>query len=109
MQKDVAEQIGTHVQTVCNWEMGKTSPALPWLPSIIGFLGYDPRLVPDDIGQRLRHHRQGKGVSQKELAGELCVDPGTLARWERGLRKPNREHLKRVQGELEASDSDREY
>ena len=43
LQRDVAERIGTHVQTVCNWELGETSPALPRLPGVIGFLGYERR------------------------------------------------------------------
>jgi transcriptional regulator with XRE-family HTH domain len=29
-------------------------------------------------------------MSQKELAAELDVDPGTLARWERGERETDR-------------------
>ena len=100
LQKDVAQQIGTHVQTVCNWEMGETSPALPWLPGVFGFLGYDPRPVPDDIGQRLRRHRQAQGVSQAELARQLKVDPGTLAMWEKGRRQPKGEFRMRAEAAL---------
>lgn len=84
LQKDMAEQIVTHTQTVTNWETDRTHPALPWLRGILQFLGHDPRPIPDDIGARLRHHRLGIGRSQAELAGELGVDPGTLSRWERG-------------------------
>jgi len=96
LQKDVAGLLGTHSQTVCNWEIENTSPALRWLPGIIQFLGYDPRPAPEDVGQQLRHYRQGQGVSQTDLARELRVDPGTLARWEMGCRKPRGMRLRRV-------------
>ena len=92
----MAEQIGTHVQTVCNWEMGETFPALAWLPGIIGFLGYDPRPLPEAFSGRLKHHRVGLGMSQESFARRLGVDPGTLGRWESGRRQPQGEHATRV-------------
>lgn len=100
LQKDVAEKIGTHVQTVCNWERSDTSPALSWLPGIIRFLGYDPRPMPQEIGQRLRHHRQRRGQSQKELAAVLGIDPSILSWWERGEREPTGELRNRVDNVL---------
>jgi DNA-binding transcriptional regulator YiaG len=100
LQKDVAEQIGTHVQTVRNWEMGETSPALPWWPGIIGFLGYDPRPVPVDFAARLIHHRVGLGLSQVTFARLLGVDPGTLRSWESGRRRPQGEYVTRLNAAL---------
>lgn len=100
LQKNVASQIGTHTQTVCNWEIGDTSPALPWLPGIIRFLGYDPRPVPVTMADRLKHYRTGLGVSRKAMAKRLGVDPGTLCKWERGICEPKKEFLRRVQAEI---------
>lgn len=105
LQKDVAEQIGTHVQTVRNWEMGETSPALPWLPGIIGFLGYDPRPLPEAFSERLKHHRVGLGMSQESFARRLGVDPGTLGRWESARRRPQGEHATRVNAAFKARKS----
>jgi transcriptional regulator with XRE-family HTH domain len=35
-------------------------------------------------------------MSQKEAAGQIGVDPGTLARWEQGEREPESGHLDNV-------------
>ena len=40
--------------------------------------------------------RTSLGMSQKEAAGEVGVDPATLARWERGEREPAGAMLDRV-------------
>ena len=40
--------------------------------------------------------RTSQGLSQKEAAGRIGVDHGTLARWERGEREPSGEFLLRV-------------
>jgi transcriptional regulator with XRE-family HTH domain len=42
------------------------------------------------------------GRSQKEAAWEIGVDPGTLARWERGKREPIGGFLARVKAFLTA-------
>jgi len=44
----------------------------------------------------LVRRRTGLGVSQKESAHRIGVDPGTLARWERGEREPAGAFLVRV-------------
>ena len=66
----------------------------------MGFLGYDPRPVPDGLGQVLFHLRQGRGQSQADLAAELGIDPGTLARWERMAAQPTGNLLNRVRQQL---------
>jgi transcriptional regulator with XRE-family HTH domain len=43
-QRQVAEAIGVHPLTVTNWEINATTPPTPYLPAILGFLGYDPLL-----------------------------------------------------------------
>lgn len=74
--------------TITNWELGHTTPALCWMPNIIQFLGCDPQPQPATVGQALKRHRQVRGMSQRELAGRMGVDQGTLGRWERGIRVP---------------------
>ena len=58
------------------------------MPAIIRFLGYNPLPRPSAIGEQLVWRRTSLGISQKALAARLEVDPTTLARWERGERKP---------------------
>jgi DNA-binding transcriptional regulator YiaG len=96
MQAEVAKRIGVCEDSIHHWEVGDTAPALQWIPGIIRFLDYDPRPVPSHIGARLRHWREGQGVSQFTLARTLGVDPGTLARWEKRERYPTGQRLGRV-------------
>jgi DNA-binding transcriptional regulator YiaG len=35
------------------------------------------------------NHRKAMGMTQKEFARQIGVDPSTLARWERGEREPS--------------------
>jgi len=44
--------------------------------------GYKP------LAEQLARQRTSQGLSQKESARELGVDPGTLAKWEQGKRAP---------------------
>lgn len=47
LQKDVAADLGTDTATVVNWELGKTQPALAFVPGIIRWVGYDPKARAD--------------------------------------------------------------
>ena len=97
LQGEAAERIGVDTSTVTNWELGHATPALRWLPAIIQFLGYDPQPHPETVGQALKRHRHGHGISQKQLAWRLRVDPSTLARWEREERVPTGQFVQRVE------------
>lgn len=96
LQMDVAARIGVREDSIHHCEVGDTAPALRWLPGIITFLGYDPRPAPVGVGARLRHCREGRGLSQLGLARTLGVDAGTLRRWEVGQRQPTGRHSARV-------------
>jgi transcriptional regulator with XRE-family HTH domain len=95
-QTQVANLLGTGKDTVYLWEKKRVKPTFPYLPKIIEFLGYspyDPKWTP---GERLAWIRKFLGLSQKSMARRLGVDPGTLARWERGERVPKGEYPKRL-------------
>jgi ribosome-binding protein aMBF1 (putative translation factor) len=47
-------------------------------------------------GGRLVRQRTSLGLSQKEAAERVGVDPSTLAKWERGEREPQGAFLGRV-------------
>jgi len=38
-------------------------------------------------------YRKSRGISKKEMANKLGVDPSSLANWERGERKPMKNSL----------------
>jgi len=96
-QKALAALLGVSEAAILDWEIHGRAPALRTIPAIVRFLG---RLPGDQenltLGQRLRRCRQVRGLSQKVLARQLNVDPGTLARWESGERRPAGDLLARV-------------
>jgi transcriptional regulator with XRE-family HTH domain len=84
LQKDVAVTIGVDTMTVCNWEKNRGGPELHFIPRIIKFLGYEPPLPqPGTLGERIKHYRYLRGITQEDLAKEIGIDPGTLSRLER--------------------------
>ena len=76
--------------TIYTWESNRSSPALRFVPRIIKFLGYvlyDTQA--ESLGQEIVAARRRLGISQRELARRLGVDPGTLGRWETGKGRPS--------------------
>ena len=90
LQRQVAQQLSVNAATIHNWEANVVEPRLHFMPAIIRFLGYNPLPppAPGGWGERLVQCRTALGITQKDLAGQLAVDQGTLARWERGEREP---------------------
>jgi transcriptional regulator with XRE-family HTH domain len=88
LQRQVAEQIGVDKCSIFNWENNRTNPDIEYIPAIIRFLGYNPLPSSHTWAERLVQGRTAMGLTQKEAAGRMGVDPGTLARWERGEREP---------------------
>jgi transcriptional regulator with XRE-family HTH domain len=103
-QKQVAEQLGVDKTSVYNWETNRTKPDLEYMPSIIRFLGYNPLPPASAWAERLVQGRTALGLSQKEAARQIEVDPSTLARWERGEREPAGAFATRVLRFLGAAD-----
>jgi transcriptional regulator with XRE-family HTH domain len=88
-QKHVAKEIGCSKASLTNWEKGHAEPELRFLPAILAFLGYDPRPEPATLGGQINAAREAAGLSERELARRLGLDPGTVAAWERDeVRRP---------------------
>ena len=84
--------------SICNWEINRTSPQLYLIPRIIAFLGYIPyNTQSGTLGKRIVACRRAMGLTQKELARRLGVDPSTVARWESGRGQPSKEHRERLE------------
>jgi transcriptional regulator with XRE-family HTH domain len=96
-QVDVAELIGCDEMTVVNWEKGYASPRIYHMPKVVEFLGFNPLPKSDKLSQRLVNHRNVLGMTQKEFARQLGIDPSTLARWERHERVPTGHLLLRIE------------
>lgn len=59
--------------------------------------GLDPLPEGSDLAGKLLHHRQLRGMSQKQFAAQIGVDPGTLARWERREHVPDGKQLGKLE------------
>jgi DNA-binding XRE family transcriptional regulator len=87
----VATLIGcgeTTIVKIVNWEKGQRTPRIKHMGGIIRLLGYNPLPAGGNIAEGLIAYRKSRGLTQKEFARELGVDPSTLAGWERGDRQP---------------------
>jgi len=100
-QIEVAKMIGCNEMSIVNWERGHSAPRINRMANVIRFLGYNPLPTGETIGERLVSHRKSHGLTQKEFAHELGVDPSTLARWERDERKPSGAFLTKIIAETD--------
>ncbi|MDR3402012.1 MAG: helix-turn-helix transcriptional regulator [Chthoniobacter sp.] len=88
LQREAAAQIGCDTDTVTNWEKGRSTPDLKHVAKVVEFLGFNPFELGDSLGERLASFRRERSMSRKDFARQIGVDPSTLAKWERGDRKP---------------------
>ena len=70
-------------------ELNRGKPILKLIPKIISFLGYTPIINENSI----INYRIQNGLSQRELAKILEIDPTTLSRIERGSEKISKKVL----------------
>ncbi len=81
-QETVARTIDVAIDTLRNWERGRTEPEVRCLPAVIAFLSHNPLPSPDTCGQAFRRRRLSLGLSQGSLADLAGVDEGSVRRLE---------------------------
>jgi len=95
LQQEVPDQLGVVKTSDFNWEREFVQPA----NSVYARDHPVPRVRSaaecEHVGRPVGPSPDKLGTSQKESAQRLGVDPGTLARWERGEREPKGEFAKR--------------
>jgi DNA-binding transcriptional regulator YiaG len=83
LQGDVARMIGVSEDTITYWENGRTVPLISAIPAVIRFLGYNPYEVDTStLGGKVKQYRLMKGLSLKNFAKLVHVDPSTVKSWE---------------------------
>ena len=97
LQKEVAECLGVTTDTITNWELNRTEPGIHCYPAIIEFLGYVPFSMGETFPEKLKAYRMVNGLTQRQLARELGVDPTTVMKWEAGTSRPREETRERVE------------
>lgn len=101
-QTEVAEIVGCSHATVTNWEKGHFTPQINHMAGVVKFLGFNPLPDGETMAERLVNHRKARGLIQKAFAAQLGVDQSTLAKWERGDRKPTGLFLSGVLAAIDA-------
>ena len=96
-KRQVALRLNVSDLTIYLWEKNRVKPSLAQIPKIIEFLGRDPfEKRTDSLGDKLREYRRVHGLTQEKMAGQLGVDPSTLAAWERGENNPHQNILNKL-------------
>lgn len=96
-QHKVAQLLKTDIATIRNWENNRTQISLPFRPRVIEFIGYCPYDASLSWGLKLKERRENFGLSIKELAQILKVDPCTIAYWEREEHQPTKASLQIIE------------
>ena len=91
-QPQVAKIINVTPDSITNRELNRGKPILTIIPKIISFLGYTPIVNENSI----RSYRIQNGLSQKEFARILEIDPTTLSRIEGGYKGISGRVLKKL-------------
>jgi len=102
-QKEVGSRLGVTESAVWNWESGSSRAHFRFYPKVREFLTYElPLPKPLTLGERIKQYRYLKGISQKELAGQIGIDPTTLSRLERNRGRCFPSVLRKVAAFLDA-------
>ena len=102
LQREVAAEIGVHVQTLALWEQRRSSPTIRQWPGIIRFLGYNPVGEPETFAELLHAARRRLGYSHRRLGETLRLDPSAIYKWEHGKVPRNVRSWRRLEPMFEA-------
>ena len=91
-QPQVAKTIQVDENSITQWELNHTKPQVKQIPKIISFLGYSPKMYES----KFKQYRIERGITQKEMARILDIDPTTLAKIENGNSKISIEVRKKL-------------
>ena len=97
-----------HLTRTCihNWDHNRQQPASKYVPAILRFLGFQPKLNNEAWAGRLLAGRARQGLTRAQAAFKMGVDASTLAAWESGEREPTRGYAHRAQRSLDAGESE---
>lgn len=84
LQREVALRIGVDKTTVYNWKAGRSASSLKAIAEEIRFLRYDLTETGSKFGEQLRATRRRRGLSRREVAEQLGVDPSAIPDLEKG-------------------------
>nr|WP_317166116.1 helix-turn-helix transcriptional regulator [Sphingobacterium sp. SGL-16] len=94
-QTDLARLFNVTHDCITYWENNRSKPQVQHYPDIIEFLGYFPfELDISTFEGKIKAYRYINGLSQKNFAKNMGIDPATVTRWEEGKgRGPKRKEI----------------
>lgn len=81
-------------------------PAIPMTRRGIPIMGVetdDADMFHSSLGQRIKHAREFRGLTQAALAAKIGVEPQTVSQWESDRRRPDAANLRRICCALDVS------
>jgi DNA-binding transcriptional regulator YiaG len=87
-QDQFARALDTHPRRVHEWEHGRAVPTAEQSRRMAGLKPAPPRrrMSPEDI----KEVRRSLKMTQSQFGDELGMASGTIAAWERGVRRPGK-------------------
>ena len=104
LQRDVAKKLRVAPSTITNWEGNATTPTYQYTKAVLNFLGYNPFPLAKSLAEELVLYRKTQGLSQRQFARRLGVDPSTVAGWETGRHRPTNKFLKTIRSFLQEAE-----
>lgn len=98
LQAEAAKAAGIPLGSFKPWEQDDYPPRVELWPSIITFLGYDPRPVPSEFGERLAWFRHRIGLGQRAMAKALRTSVTTFWEWENCGSLPPAKAMAKLRG-----------
>ena len=84
-QRDIAAIFNVSEDCITYWENNRSEPQIRYYPPIFGFLGYCPfEFDTSTFAGKIKSYRYLNGLTQKQFAKLMNVDPATVSRWEDG-------------------------
>lgn len=101
--RDLAKEVKMTPEAISYLESGINTASLQTLRKLakalevpIAYLGCFEKLPEDTLGQRITKARLYHGLTKKEMAHAISVDPKTLRSWEQDRHKPLEKHLEKL-------------
>lgn len=96
-QKDLAEIFNVSKSCISYWENNISEPQIQYYSPIFAFLGYCAfELEISTFAGKIKTYRYFNGITQKQFAKRMILDPATVGRWENGKEQGAKKELVEV-------------
>jgi len=85
----LARKLGVDPSTVLNWERGRHTPPVQYVPRIVALTGPEHLAAEASLPERIRAYRRRHGLTQAELGRILGIHQSVISSWETGRTQPD--------------------